>query len=158
MKTRILLLVCLAVTLAGIAATTPSRDWNALGKVWWSHSSFWPTTPGGPWHWDPGFEKAADYMAEQFRAAGLEPAGVDGYRQPMDFHVLEIDEFAALSIWCDREKSTGQIGRRCHSGRSSHAAGEVEAGQCLSATGLRSPSPTTMIWRPRMLRAKLWSW
>ena len=32
MKTRILLLVCLAVTLAGIAATTQSPDWNALGK------------------------------------------------------------------------------------------------------------------------------
>ena len=39
-----------------------------------------------------GYQRAADYVALQFRSAGLEPAGVDGYRQPVDFRVSQLDE------------------------------------------------------------------
>ncbi len=85
--------VSLAVTLAGATALAQSPDWNALGKLWWSHVQFLADDSlEGRGTGSPGFEKAANYMAEQFRAAGLEPAGVDGYRQPMDFQVVKIDE------------------------------------------------------------------
>ena len=49
--------------------------------------------------WARRFEKAATYMAEQFHAAGLEPAGVNGYRQPIDFQVVQIDE-TRCSLTC----------------------------------------------------------
>ncbi len=61
-----------------------------LGKQWWSHIQFLADDSlEGRDTGSQGFEKAANYMAEQFRAAGLEPAGVDGYRQPMDFQVVQ---------------------------------------------------------------------
>jgi hypothetical protein len=40
----------------------------------------------------PGYARAAQYVVEQFRAAGLEPAGSDGYLQPIDFQVTQIDQ------------------------------------------------------------------
>ena len=86
-------MVCLALVIAGGAALGESPDWNALGKAWWAHIQFLADDRlEGRGTGTPGFEKAADYMVEQFRAAGLQPAGVDGYRQRVDFHVLEIDE------------------------------------------------------------------
>ena len=88
-----LLLLCFACTLISVAAPTSSPDWDGLGKLWWSHIQFLADDSlEGRDTGSQGFEKAANYMAEQFRAAGLEPAGVDGYRQPMDFQVVKIDE------------------------------------------------------------------
>ena len=40
MKPRIWTLACLAVTLASIAARAQSADWQARGKLWWSHVQF----------------------------------------------------------------------------------------------------------------------
>ena len=33
----------------------------------------------------PGYQRAADYVVSQLRAIGLEPAGTDGYFQPVAF-------------------------------------------------------------------------
>ena len=58
-----------AVTLAGGAALAQTPDWNALGKNWWSHVQFLADDNlEGRDTGSRGFEKAADYMAEQFRA------------------------------------------------------------------------------------------
>ena len=38
-----------------------------------------------------GFERAANYVEERFRAAGLHPAGIDGFRQPVTFHDSQVD-------------------------------------------------------------------
>ena len=93
MKFRNWMRVCLALTLAGGAALAQNTDWNALGKQWWSHVQYLADDSlEGRDTGSRGYEKAANYMAEQFRAAGLEPAGVDGYRQPMDFQVVTLDE------------------------------------------------------------------
>ncbi len=43
----------------------------------------------------PGYRRAAEYVAEQFRSAGLEPAGSDGFLQPVDFLVSQLDETAS---------------------------------------------------------------
>jgi len=39
----------------------------------------------------PEFVRAAEYVESQFKEIGLRPAGVDGYRQPVGFHTLQID-------------------------------------------------------------------
>ena len=91
MKPGNCLLACLSLTLAGGAAL--AQNWDALGKSWWSHIQFLADDSlEGRDTGSRGFEKAAGYMAEQFRAAGLQPAGVDGYLQSMDFQVVRIDE------------------------------------------------------------------
>lgn len=36
----------------------------------------------------PGHKRAAEFVAAQFQKAGLEPAGVNGYIQPVKFSTL----------------------------------------------------------------------
>src|SRR5262249_54346243 len=40
----------------------------------------------------PGHRKAAEYVASEFKRLGLEPAGTDGYIQPVKFRSKTIDE------------------------------------------------------------------
>ena len=96
----------------GAAVVTSSPDWSALGQRWWSHVQFLADDslegrdPGSR-----GFEKAAAYMAEQFRAAGLQPAGIDGYRQPMDFDEVRLDEArSSLDLLQRRKSRVGETG------------------------------------------------
>ena len=113
-------------------------------KVWWSHVEFLADDSlEGRDTGSQGFEKAANYMAEQFRAAGLEPAGVDGYRQPMDFQVVKIDESrCSLDLVRGGEVQPVKLGDDAILGVSSHAAEKVEAERrvCrLRAYGSRVP-------------------
>jgi Zn-dependent M28 family amino/carboxypeptidase len=140
-KPRNLLLLCFACTLIGVAAPTPSRNWGALGKAWWSHIQFLADDSlEGRDTGSQGFEKAANYMAEQFRAAGLEPAGVDGYRQPMDFQVVKIDESrCSLDLLQDGKMQPVKLGDDAVLGVSSHAADNVEASAVFVGYGLTVP-------------------
>ncbi len=60
---------------------------------WWSHvealanDSMAGRNTGSPEH-----ERAAEYVAAQFKKAGLEPAGIGGYIQPVAFKTRQIDE------------------------------------------------------------------
>ena len=123
------------------AATAQSPDWNALGKVWWSHVEFLADDGlEGRGTGTQGFEKAANYMAEQFRAAGLEPAGVDGYRQPMDFQVVKIDESrCSLDLVRGGEVQPVKLGDDAILGVSSHAAEKLEAEAVFVGYGLTVP-------------------
>jgi len=140
-KPRNLLLLCFAFTLIGIAAPTQSPDWDALGKLWWSHIQYLADDSlEGRDTGSQGFEKAANYMAEQFRAAGLEPAGVDGYRQPMDFQVVKIDESRCyLDLLYDGKVQPVKLGDDAVLGVSPQAAENVEAGAVFVGYGLKVP-------------------
>ena len=141
MKPRNLLLLCFAFTLIGFAALAQTPDWDALGKQWWSHIQFLADDSlEGRDTGSQGFEKAANYMAEQFRAAGLEPAGVDGYRQPMDFQVVKIDESrCVLDLLREGKAQPLKLGEDALLGVSSHAAENVEAGAVFVGYGLTVP-------------------
>ena len=144
--------VGLAVTFAGATALAQSPDWNALGKLWWSHVQFLADDSlEGRGTGSPGFEKAANYMVEQFRAAGLEPAGVDGYRQPMDFQVVKIDESrCSLDLLRDGKAQAVKLGDDATLGVSSHAAENVEAGAVFVGYGLTVPESNYDDRRVRM--------
>jgi hypothetical protein len=135
------LLIWLAITVTGGAAMAPSTDWNALGKLWWTHVQFLADDSlEGRGTGSPGFEKAANYMAEQFRGAGLEPAGVDGYRQPMSFQVVKIDESqCSLGLLRDGKMEPVKLGDDAVLGVSSHAAENVEAETVFVGYGLTVP-------------------
>lgn len=67
--------------------------WEARGRRWWSHvQALADDAMEGRETGSPGYLRAADYVARQFEEAGLEPAGVDGYRQPVEFRVAQLDE------------------------------------------------------------------
>ncbi len=135
------LLVCIALALMGDAALAQNPDWNALGKLWWSHVQFLADDSlEGRGTGSRGFEQAATYMAEQFRAAGLEPAGVDGYRQSMDFHVVQIDETrCSLDLLDDGKVQPVKLGDDAVLGVGSGAAENVEAGAVFVGYGLTVP-------------------
>jgi Zn-dependent M28 family amino/carboxypeptidase len=135
------LTMCLALMVAGGAASGESPDWNALGKAWWAHVQFLADDRlEGRGTGTPGFEKAADYMVAQFRAAGLQPAGVDGYRQRVDFRVAVIDEKrCSLDLLREGKVQPVKLGEDATLGVSSGAAENVEAGAVFVGYGLTVP-------------------
>jgi Zn-dependent M28 family amino/carboxypeptidase len=60
---------------------------------WWSHVTFLADdTMRGRDTGSPEHRKAAEYVAEQFKRAGLQPGGTNGYFQPVTFRSRRIDE------------------------------------------------------------------
>jgi hypothetical protein len=140
------LLACLVMAFAVGAVFAQNPDWDALGKRWWSHIQFLADDSlEGRDTGSRGFEKAADYMTEQFRVAGLQPAGVDGYRQPMDFHVVRIDETrCSLDLLRDGKVEPLKLGDDAILGVNSHAAENVEAGAVFVGYGLTGPDQSAL--------------
>jgi len=89
----------LALALAALSAA-PALAADADGSRWWAHVE----TLAGPQFegrmtGTAGYDRAADYAAQKFRAYGLKPAGTKGYLQPMTFteqRVLADQSSAAL--------------------------------------------------------------
>jgi len=81
--------VVLVLAMAAAGAAAPHRD----GKRWWSfvemlaNDDMQGRDTGSPAH-----RKAADLIAAEFQRAGLTPAGVNGYLQPVKFSGRKIVE------------------------------------------------------------------
>jgi hypothetical protein len=102
------LCVCLSV-LGAAAAMAATPDWEALGKRWWAHVQYladdkWEGRDTG----SAGYEMAAAYVTKEFKSAGLQPAGTDGYAQPVRFQVAQTDERES-SIALTLETKTQQL-------------------------------------------------
>src|ERR1700751_3994487 len=90
MKRRIALVLTGMAALVFVASLPASE---ADGKRWWSYvetlanDGMQGRQTGSPEH-----RKAAEYVASQFQQAGLKPAGINGYLQPVKFDVRRIVE------------------------------------------------------------------
>jgi len=63
------------------------------GNSWWSHVKFLADDSlEGRDTGSEGLRKAQAYAVEQFKKAGLEPAGTDGFYQPIFFNEYQLDE------------------------------------------------------------------
>jgi hypothetical protein len=140
-KRRNWLCIYLASSTLAFTAYAQNPDWNALGARWWSHVQFLADDKlEGRDTGSPGFEKAADYMSEQFRAAGLQPAGALGFRQPMDFDVVRIDESrSSLDLLRNGKLEPVKLGDDATLSIDSHAAENVEADIVFVGYGLTVP-------------------
>ena len=140
MKTSSRLLLAFAVFFAA-TAYAQSPDWNTLGKRWWSHVQFLADDAlEGRDTGSAGFEKAADYMAQQFRTAGLQPAGVNGFRQPMEFDVVRLDEpHTSLELLRENHSTAVKPTEDGFLNVGSHAAENVEASMVFVGYGLTIP-------------------
>ncbi len=68
-------------------------EWEVRGRRWWSHvGALAGNSTEGRETGSSGYQRAAEYVIEQFRAAGLDPAGSDGFRQWLDLRVSLLDE------------------------------------------------------------------
>ena len=76
------------LALAAFAGEAPEE-----GQRWWSHILFLADDKlEGRNTGSEGYRKAAAYVAGEFERAGLQPAGTDGYFQPVKFKSREIVE------------------------------------------------------------------
>jgi hypothetical protein len=116
-------------------------DWATLGKQWWSHIQVLADDGmEGRDTGSRGYDRAADYMSEQFRAAGLQPGTADGYRQTMELDVFRIDESRCSYDLLQGAKVTPvKLGDDAVIWPTSRAAERVEAPVVFVGYGLRVP-------------------
>jgi len=82
---------------------------------WWSHvEALANDAMGGRLTGSPEHKRAAEYVAAQFEKAGLEPAGISGYVQPVKLKTRRIVE-AQSSLALVRDPSTGSGSPRAES-------------------------------------------
>src|SRR5688572_18000300 len=85
-----------------ISATEPNR----ATRRWWSHVRVFASDDmEGRDTGSTGYRKAAEYVAATFARAGLQPAGVAGYYQPVPLHAVR---FAAERSRVELVRTDGQ--------------------------------------------------
>ncbi len=118
-----------------IAATlTGSIALRADAKRWWSHVEVLASDGmEGRNTGSPGHRRAADYVAAQFKQAGLSPAGTQGYIQPVAFKTRTIDESrSSLTLVTDGHDEPLTLGEDANIG--------LRGDSSSSDTGCGSPS------------------
>lgn len=93
---RSALLIAVACVGAAFARTSPQSanpDWAAEGRAWWAHVQYLASDDmKGRETGTEDYARAAGYVAKQFSDAGLQPAGTNGFLQPVNFEVRQLDE------------------------------------------------------------------
>lgn len=126
-----LTLIVLAPPMA--AAQSAERWWRDVQAL--AHDSMKGRQTGSPEH-----RKAAEYVAATFRAAGLEPAGTNGFFQPVRFTMRTIDEpRSSLVLLHDGHEIPLALGRDASLLPRAPLAPSVEASVVFVGYGLQLP-------------------
>src|SRR5438477_5961994 len=89
MSKKVALLLIIAFTLPAISQSPNAFD----GKSWWTHVKVLADdNMEGRDTGSPGLRKAETYVIEQLKNSGVQPAGTDGYYQPVKLQSREIVE------------------------------------------------------------------
>jgi Zn-dependent M28 family amino/carboxypeptidase len=114
---------------------------DADGKRWWSYvealanDGMQGRQTGSPEH-----RRAAEYVAGQFQQAGLVPAGVNGYLQPVAFDVRRIMESqSSLELIRDGQAERLVLGEDATIALRTNPADSVEAPLVFAGYGLSVP-------------------
>lgn len=94
-RTFVALAVLLSSSLllsAQIAPLQDRTDWSAPAAAWWSHVQVLADDGlQGRKTGTPDYDRAVAYVEQQFKAAGLKPAGTRGYQQPITLIPTQVD-------------------------------------------------------------------
>jgi Zn-dependent M28 family amino/carboxypeptidase len=135
-----------AVLLLVLAASSPAQQTSTAshfdGNSWWAHVKFLADDSlEGRDTGSEGLRKAQAYAVEQLQEAGLEPAGVNGFYQPVRFDQYEVDESkSSLALVTGGQSKSlsfaddGFIGTR-----STHASVQLTAPLVFIGYGLKIP-------------------
>ena len=133
MTLRALLLVVI-VSAAGVSAQQPAEKW-------WSHVQFLASDAmkgrdtGSAEH-----RKAAEYVAEHFKRAGLQPGGTKGYFQPVPFRSRRInEEQSSLSLVRQGSVDPVVLGDEATFSMRIEPAASVDAPLVFAGYGLQIP-------------------
>ena len=92
MRNALLVILFAALAVVSPAQQTPPAS-HFDGKSWWAHVKFLADDSlEGRDTGSEGLRKAQAYAVEQLQKAGLEPAGTNGFYQPVRFTQFEVDE------------------------------------------------------------------
>src|SRR5215467_128352 len=122
-------------TLSLFAASAPD------GTRWWSYVE---TLANDQMHGrltgSPEHLKAAQFVSEEFRKAGLAPAGTQGFLQPVKFHAWKIVESGcAIELVRGGKAESLTLGEDAYFGRGEAPAPSVEAPLVFVGYGLTVP-------------------
>ena len=111
------------------AADLAKPDLAKEGDRWWSHVQVLADdNMEGRNTGSPGHLRAARFLAGEFEKAGLKPAGVNGYLQPVKFKVAQIDEeHSSLAMVADGKVTPLKLGEDANLGVGAGLAEKVEA-------------------------------
>jgi hypothetical protein len=117
--------------------TTASAD----GNSWWKHVEFLASDAlQGRNTGTPGHKRAAEYVADQFKKAGLEPAATTGYVQTVRFKTRQIDEsHSSLSLTRDGRTIPLTLGEHANFSLRIDPAASVDAPLVFVGHGLDVP-------------------
>ena len=93
LKRSALLASCASIALATVALAQTHNSTSFDGKSWWEHVKVLASDDmEGRETGSAGLRKASAYVVEQLKKSGLEPAGTNGFYQPVRFVSRQIDE------------------------------------------------------------------
>jgi hypothetical protein len=120
---------------AGAAKASPE------GQRWWAHVQFLADDSlEGRNTGSEGHKKAAAYVADHFKQAGLEPAGTSGYLQPVAFVSRKIVEAeSSLALVRNGAAEPVELGPEAAIGMRAMTAPDVEAPLVFAGYGLTIP-------------------
>lgn len=125
----------------GILLTLLSAQAPPQASKWWAHvealanDGMEGRNTGSPAH-----KRAADYVAAQFKAAGLEPAGSSGYIQPVAFKTRRIVETqSSLTLVRDGKEESLVLGEDANISMRADPAASIEAPLVFVGYGLNIP-------------------
>jgi Zn-dependent M28 family amino/carboxypeptidase len=126
---------------AAPAGTTPAPTANDPAARWFAHVEMLANdNMRGRETGSPEHRKAADYVADQFAKAGLEPAGTAGYLQPIAFHSRRIvEEQSSLALVRRGKAEPVILGEEATFGMRIDPAPIVDAGLAFAGHGLQIP-------------------
>ena len=139
------LTTALTFAAAILSSSAASRaDDQPDGRRWWSHVRFLADDSlEGRNTGSDGHRKAAAYVAREFEAAGLKPAGSDGYFQPIKLLSRAIDEaHSRLALVTSAGERPLTLGDDAVISLRVDPAPEVEADLVFAGYGLTIPEET----------------
>src|SRR5580658_1365520 len=138
MKLRSLsLLLALTITIGAAGQTTTHFD----GQTWWDHIKFFADDKlEGRDTGSRGEREAQNYAVEQLKKAGAEPAGVNGFYQPVKFVSRQIiEKDCGLALIRDGKREPLTLGEDAIISTRVKPAPEVEAPLVFAGYGLKVP-------------------
>ena len=134
-------LFCSLLLLCSTAAASPQST-HFDGNSWWAHVKFLADDSlEGRDTGSEGLKKAQAYAVEQFEKAGLQPAGVNGFYQPVRFTQYQVDESKSSLVLVSKGDSRrlSFTDEAFISTRATHASAGVNASLVFIGYGLQIP-------------------
>ena len=133
--------IALVVLTAAVSASPTSPAPPEEARRWWAHvEALASDDMRGREAGTPEHRKAAEYVAAQFRAAGLQPAGTDGFFQPVAFRVRRyVEAESRLELVRGKTVEPVALGAEAVFGMRIDPAPQVEAPLVFVGYGLTIP-------------------